>query len=92
MSSPKLTEAEVEGIAKMTTTSDELLRTIANARTWVKNYSIVVAVVRNSKTWLVVSINLLARLKERDVRAVSQDRNILDVLHVTTRRKVVIDK
>ena len=76
----------------MTTTSDELLRTIANARTWVKNYSIVVAVVRNSKTWLVVSINLLARLKERDVRAVSQDRNILDVLHVTTRRKVVIDK
>jgi hypothetical protein len=92
LSSPKLTEAEVEGIAKMTTTSDELLRTIANARTWVKNYSIVVAVVRNSKTWLVVSINLLARLKERDVRAVSQDRNILDVLHVTTRRKVVIDK
>jgi len=52
----------------------------------------VVAVVRNSKSWLVVSMNLLSRLKERDVRVVSQDRNILGVFHVTTSRKVVIDK
>ena len=92
LSSQKLTEAGVEGIAKMTTISDELLRTIANTRAWVKNYSIVVALVRNPKIRLVVSMNLLARLNERDVRAVSQDRNILDVLRVTARRRVVIDE
>ena len=92
LSSPKLTEAEVEDIAKMTTISDELLRTIANTPAWVKNYGVVVALVRNPKTPLAVSMNLLARLQERDVRLVAQDRNIPDPLRLTARRRAVVDK
>jgi hypothetical protein len=37
-------------------------------------------------------MNLLSRLTERDLRTLSTDRNIPDVLRVTARKKIVIDK
>jgi hypothetical protein len=92
LSSPKLTETEVESIAKMASINDELLRIIANTRAWVKNYGIVLALTKNPKTPLAVSMNLLARLNERDIRMLSQDRNIPDVLRITARKKVVIER
>jgi hypothetical protein len=92
LSSPKLTDTEVESIARMPTLSDEILRIIANTRAWVKNYQVVVALTKNPKTPLAVSMNLLSRLNERDMRMISIDRNIPDVLRITARKKLVIDK
>jgi hypothetical protein len=92
LSSPRLTESEVESIAKMTTISDELLRMIANTRAWTKNYAVVLALTRNPKTPLAISMNMLPRLNDRDLRQLSNDRNIPDVLRVTARKKVVFQK
>lgn len=92
LSSPKLTEAEVEAIAKMTSVSEDALRIIANTRAWMKNYGVVFALTKNPKTPLAISMNLLARLSERDVRVLSTDRNVPDTLRITARKKVVIDK
>jgi hypothetical protein len=92
LSSPKLKESEVESIAKMTTISDELLRLIANTRAWTKNYAVVLALTKNPKTPLPVSMNLLVRLNDKDLRTLSTDRNIPDVLRITARKKVVITK
>ena len=92
LSSPKMTDTEVESIAKMGSVSDEILRLIANTRTWVKNYQVVLALTRNAKTPLAVSMNLLPRLNEKDLRMLSSDRNVPDVLRITARKKVVIDK
>jgi hypothetical protein len=92
LSSPKLTETEVESIAKMTSISDELLRIIANTRAWVKNYGVTVALTRNPKTPVAVSMNMLARLNDRDLKMLSTDRNVPEILRLTARKKVVIDK
>jgi hypothetical protein len=92
LASPKLTDSEVESIAKMASISDELLRVIANTRAWVKNYPVVAALTKNPKTPLAVSMNLLSRLNDRDLRLLSSDRNIPDTLRLTARKKVVIDK
>jgi hypothetical protein len=92
LSSPKINEAEVESIAKMTTLSEELLRMIAFSRAWTKNYGVIHALVKNPKTPLAVSINFLSRLTEKDVRAISTNRNVADALRITARKKVVIDK
>src|SRR5262249_30115601 len=43
LSSPKLTEAEVESFARMANVSEEVLRTIGQNRSWMKNYGVVVA-------------------------------------------------
>ena len=47
LSSPKMTESEIESIAKMANVSDEILRMIGFSRAWTKNYGVVHALVRN---------------------------------------------
>jgi len=92
LSSPKLTSSEVESIAKMTSVSDEILRIIAMNRAWIKNYNVVWALAKNPKTPVQLSMNLLSRLAEKDVRTLSTDRNVPEVLRLTARKKLVIDK
>ncbi len=92
LSSPKLTETEVAAIARMASINDELLRMIANTRAWIKSYDVVLGLVKNAKTPLAVSMNLLSRLNEKDMRMLSQDRNVPDVLRITARKKIVIEK
>jgi hypothetical protein len=92
LSSPKLTESEVEAFARMTSVSEEVPRTIAGTRAWVKSYAICLALVKNSKTPLGISMNLLSRLNDKDLRTLSTDRNVPEVLRTTARRRVVIEK
>ncbi len=92
LSSPKVTDTEIESIARMASISDEILRIIATTRAWVKNYQVVVALTKNPKTPLGVSMNLLQRLNDRDMRMLSIDRNVPDVLRITARKKIVIEK
>ena len=92
LSSPKMSEPEVESIAKMASVSDEILRIIANTRGWMKRYGIVVALVRNPKTPVAISMNLLSRLTDKDLRSISTDRNGPEVLRITARQKLVLNK
>ena len=92
LSSPKLTDSEVEAIAKMSSVSEEILRIISHNRKWVKNYVVVSALARNPKTPLPISMNLLSRLNEKDLKILSTNRNIPEVLRTTARKKIVIDK
>ena len=92
LSSPKLTETEVESIAKMTSVSDELLRIIANTRAWMKNYAVMAALTKNPKTPVAVSMNMLARLNDHDLKTLSTDRNVPEILRITAQKKLKIDK
>jgi hypothetical protein len=92
LSSPKLTDTEVESIAKMANVSDEILRMIGFSRAWTKNYAVVHALVRNPKTPVALSMNFLARLSDKDLRNLSTNRNVPDVLRVSARKRVVIEK
>ena len=88
LSSPKLSEPEVEAIAKMANVSDEVLRVIGSTRAWVKSYRVVAALTRNPKTPLALSMSLMSRLTERDVKLLMTDRNVPDVLRLAARRKL----
>ena len=92
LSSPKITDAEVESIAKMANVSDEILRMIGFSRAWTKNYAIVHSLVRNPKTPVAMSMNFLPRLSEKDLKMLSANRNVPDILRVTARKKIVINK
>jgi hypothetical protein len=92
LSSPKVSEAEVESFAKMATVSEDVLRTIAMNRAWLKNYSIVLALAKNSKTPIALSLNLLNRLTDRDVAGLSIDRNVPDPVRIAARRRVTMGK
>jgi hypothetical protein len=90
LSCPKITEQEVETYARMANVSDDILRTIGQTRAWMKNYGIVVALARNPKTPLALSLTLLHRLTDRDLRGLSIDRNVPEPLRVAARKKVVL--
>ena len=89
LSCPKVTETEIESFARMGSVSEDVLRTIGQTRAWVKSYNVVLALVKNSKTPVALSMVLLNRLNESDVRRLSIDRNIPEPLRIAARRKLV---
>jgi len=89
LSSPRLTDSEVESFARMTSVGEEVLRVIGNNRSWMKRYNIVVGLTKNPKTPVALSLNLMSRLNDRDLAMLSVDRNVPDPLRVAARRKVI---
>jgi hypothetical protein len=89
LSCPKVNEAEVEAFAKMGNVSEEILRTIAMSRAWTKSYGVLLALVKNSKTPVALSMNMMQRLNASDVKKLSTDRNVPEALRVAARRSVV---
>jgi hypothetical protein len=89
LSSPKVTDQEAASFARMASVSEDVLRAIGSNRAWMKNYGVVLALTRNPKTPLAISMNLLGRLQDRDVTAVSIDRNVPEPLRVAARKRVL---
>jgi hypothetical protein len=92
LSSPKLNESEVESFAKMANVSDEVLRIIGLTRAWVKNYGVASALTKNPKTPLAVSLNLVQRLNERDLKMITLDRNVQEPLRIAARKRLAEGK
>lgn len=92
LSSPKLNESEVESFARMANLAEDVLRIIAMNRAWVKNYTVVAALTRNPKTPLAQAMGFLQRLNERDLKALSIDRNVSEALRLAARKFLVKSK
>jgi hypothetical protein len=88
LSSPKLTLAEVESFAKMTSVSDDVLRAIAHNRAWVKKYTVVMGLTKNPKTPLTMSMNMLSRLNDKDLGMLAVDRNVPEPLRIAARKRL----
>ena len=80
LGSPKLTEPEIESFAGMRGVSSELLRTIAANKDWTKRYGVVANLVRNPRSPLPIALNLVPRLNPRDLKMISVDRNVPEVI------------
>ena len=83
LQSPRLVDRDVESFAAMTTLSTDALRLIASRRTFMKNYTIVKGLVNNSKTPVSVSMHLLPRLTSTDLKMLTTNKNIPEVLRNT---------
>ena len=92
LTSPKLTESEVEAFAKMGNVSEDVLRIIGTNRGWLKNYGIVHAVTRNPKTPTGISMQLMHRLTEKDIKMLTIDRNVPEALRQAARRMLTKSK
>ena len=89
LSSPKLTDSEVESFTKMGNVSEEVLRVIGTNRNWLKNYGVMLGLVRNPKTPIAISMQLIQRLNERDQKMLAVDRNIPEALRLMARKLIV---
>ena len=88
LSSPKLTENEVEAFSRMANVSDDVLRIIGKNRAWTKNYSVIVGLTKNPKTPVAMSMNFLSRLSARDLGLLAVDRNVAEPLRIAAKKKI----
>lgn len=86
LSSPKLTSSEVEAFAKMANVTEDVLRAIAMNRQWVKNYGVVSGLTRNPKTPPAISMQMVQRLNEKDLKMLSMDRNVPEAVRLAARK------
>jgi hypothetical protein len=80
LGSPKLSDAEVEAFAMMKNVTEEVLRHIAMNRAFMKRYTVAVALANNPRTPLDVTLPLINRLNERDLKNLSLNKNVPETL------------
>jgi hypothetical protein len=86
LDNPKITDTEVELIAKSRSVPEEALRKIAKKKTWMKKYEIVHALVTNPKTPPGIVLSLLTGLKTRDLSLLEKNRNISEGIRGTVKK------
>jgi hypothetical protein len=80
LGSPRLTEAEVEAFSGMRNVSDEILRQIGTHKDWTKKYAVVANLVKNPRTPIGISLTMVSRLNPRDIKGLTTDRNVPEVI------------
>jgi hypothetical protein len=92
LSSPKVSAPEVESFARMQNVSEDVLRIIGSNRAWLKSYGVILALTKNPKTPLALSMQLMTRLTTKDLAKLSVDRNVPEALRISSRKKVVANQ
>jgi hypothetical protein len=88
LSSPKLAQTEVEAFARMANVSEEVLRTISMNRSWMRKLAVAAALVKNPKTPASISLHLLPRIPQRDVKSLATDRNVPEALRLNAKKMI----
>jgi len=82
----KITETEVELVAKSRQVPEEALRTISKNREWLKNYSIAYALATNPKTPPGIAVTLISGLKVKDLELLDKNRNVPELVRTAAKR------
>jgi hypothetical protein len=80
LQSPKISDAEIEAYASAKNVSDEVLRLIATNRRHMRTYVVPRALVNNPRAPIDVTLPLINRLNARDLKALTLNRNVPDVI------------
>jgi hypothetical protein len=89
LQNPRIGDGEIVAICRNRSADDELLRTIATKREWMRNYQIRLALATNPKTPLPIAIRQVMTLGERDLQQLAKSRNVPQAVAVQARRLVV---
>jgi hypothetical protein len=79
VNNPRITEQEIETISAMRTVAEVVLRLIAMNRAWARNYPIIHNLARNPRTPVPTVMNILPRLRTKDLQQLSQNRNVSEM-------------
>jgi hypothetical protein len=85
-------QSEVEQFTKMGNVSEDVLRIIGMNRSWVKNYGVCLGLCKNPKTPPALSMHLIHRLTEKDLKMLANDRNAKEVLRLMAKKLMVKSK
>lgn len=89
LKSPKLTEVDVEVISTFRQVDPEILQGIAANRKWIRNYNVVLNLVKNPKTPPGVALNLLNRVSMMDLKILKMNRNVPEYVRRVAQQKII---
>jgi len=73
---PRITDHEIENISSMRQVADEVLRIIGNNRQWARSYPIIHNLARNPRTPMATAVQILPRIRTKDLKSISLNRNV----------------
>jgi hypothetical protein len=80
MHNPRITDHEIENIATMRTVAEEVLRLIGANRAWARSYPIIHNLARNPRTPMATAVHILSRIRTKDLKAITMNRNISEAV------------
>jgi hypothetical protein len=80
LQSPKISETEAENYAAAKNVSEEVLRLIAANRKFMKAYVVMRALVNNPRAPIDITMPLILRLNDRDLKGLALNRNVPEVI------------
>jgi hypothetical protein len=80
LSSPKLTDSEVELFSAAKNVHDNVLREIARNRRFMRNYSVIRNLVQNPKTPVDIALPLVKMLMVFDLKTLQRSRNVSETI------------
>lgn len=86
LDNPKVTDTEIELIAKSRSIADEALRKITKKREWMKNYGVIISLVTNPKTPPGIAIPLVSELKTKDIAILEKNKNVVEGVRATAKK------
>jgi len=86
LENPKLTDTEVELIARSRSIPDEALRKITKKREWMKNYNVMLALLTNPKLPTGIALPLVSELKTKDLSLLEKNKNVSEGLRGTAKK------
>jgi len=88
----KITETEVEMMAKNRFTLEEALRRIAKNKEWMKKYAVVFGLVTNPKTPPGIAVGLVNEIKVKDLDLLGKNKNVSEAVRSAAKRLLSVRK
>ncbi len=92
LKNPKITETEVELVAHSRNVPEDALRAIHKSREWLKNYSIILALVNNPKTPPGIAITLVTSLRTKDIAILEKNKNVSEAVRSIAKKLLHVRK
>jgi len=92
LENPKITENEVEMIARNPSSPDDALRYISKKKDWIRRYNVVISLASNPKTPIGVSMPLIPRLRMHDLVVLEKNKNIPEAVRNAVKRYLKLRK
>jgi hypothetical protein len=86
ITSPKITDNEVVGIAQSRNVCDDVLRVISNNREWTKSYQVKLALATNPRCPLAAALKFINYLQDKDLRHMMRSKDVPSAISTHARR------
>lgn len=86
--SPAIQENEIVRISSSRNVSEDVLRTIALDRQWVRSYQVKLNLVQNPRTPFAFSAKLIVHVREHELKAIARSKNVTGAIAQAARQQL----